>query len=170
MFTSVVWYCQTRLRRKHGKCSLCNDWWHSFMNQRLNHLVLLYKMCNCIIMSLNTYNKNVDIYRLIHGHFHIGLVIIPRPPYWPETQSRANMGRGMITRPIWKCPCIKLFITYFRHLEKRHPYWPETKTPIWASIWKWSCSNPITGYFPGVWKYGQFTSVILVIQKCLYLK
>ena len=21
----------------------------------------------------------------IHGHFHIGLVIIPRPPYWPET-------------------------------------------------------------------------------------
>jgi hypothetical protein len=41
----------------------------------------------------------------------------------------ANMGRGMITRPIWKCPCIKRFIklciTYFRHLEKRHPYWPE---------------------------------------------
>jgi hypothetical protein len=35
--------------------------------------------------------------RLIHEHFHIGLVIIPRPPYWPETQSRANMGRGMIT-------------------------------------------------------------------------
>ena len=49
-----------------------------------------------------------NIYRLIHEHFHIGLVIIPRPPYWPETQSRANMGRGMITRPIWKCvtfPC-----------------------------------------------------------------
>ena len=67
-------------------------------------------------------------YRLIHEHFHIGLVFIPRPPYWPETQSRVNMGRGMITRPIWKCPCIKLFITYFRHLEKRHPYWPETKS------------------------------------------
>ena len=76
-------------------------------------------------------------YRLIHGHFH---------------PSRTNMGRGMITRPIWKCPCIKLFITYFRHLEKRHPYWPETKSrPILAraSIWKCSCSNPITGYFPG---------------------
>ena len=29
---------------------------------------------------------------------------------------------------IGKCPCIKLFITYFRHLEKRHPYWPETKS------------------------------------------
>ena len=51
-------------------------------------------------------------YRLIHGHFLIGLVIIPRPPYWPETESRSNMGRGMITRPKWKCPCIKLFITY----------------------------------------------------------
>ena len=35
-------------------------------------------------------------------------------------------SRGMITRPIWKCPCIKLFITYFRHLERRHPYWHET--------------------------------------------
>ena len=100
-------------------------------------------------------------YRLIHGHFHIGLVFIPRPPYWPGTESWANMGRGMITRPICKCPCIKLFITYFRHLEKRHPYWLETQSrpePIWASIWKWSCSNPITGYSPGVWKYGQFTS------------
>ena len=47
-------------------------------------------------------------YRLIHGHFHIGLVFIPRHPYWPETKSRANMGRGMITWPIWKYPCIKL--------------------------------------------------------------
>ena len=42
-------------------------------------------------------------------------------------------SRGPITRPIWKCPCIKLFITYFRHLVKRHPYWPETKSrPILA--------------------------------------
>jgi hypothetical protein len=50
------------------------------------------------------------------------------------------------------------------------PYWPgyHPSPPfranmgvpgqIWASIWKWSCSNPITGYFPGVWKYGQFSS------------
>jgi hypothetical protein len=56
-------------------------------------------------------------------------------PYWPGyhpetpmTESKANMGRGLITRPIWKCPCIKLFITYFQHLEKRHPYWPEKKS------------------------------------------
>ena len=58
-----------------------------------------------------------NIYRLIHGHFHIGLVIIPRPP----------------TRTIWKYSCIKIFITYFQHLEKRHPYQPETKSrPILA--------------------------------------
>ena len=36
-----------------------------------------------------------NIYRLIHGHFHIGLVIIPRPPYWPETESRSNMEMPM---------------------------------------------------------------------------
>ena len=59
LFTSVVCYYQNGLRRKHGKCSLI--WWNSFMNQSLNHLVL-YEKCNCIrIMSLNTYNKNVDI-------------------------------------------------------------------------------------------------------------
>ena len=52
---------------------------------------------------------------LIHVHFHIGLVIIPQPIL------AQYEGLGMITRPIWKCPCIKLFITYFRHLEKRHP-------------------------------------------------
>ena len=27
-------------------------------------------------------------------------------------------SRGMKTRQIWKYPCIKLFITYFRHLER----------------------------------------------------
>jgi hypothetical protein len=46
-------------QRTHGKCSLCNEWWHSFMNERLNHLVLLYK-CSCIrIMSINAYNKTI---------------------------------------------------------------------------------------------------------------
>ena len=93
-----------------------------------------------IQIAIKQYNENKKYHsqnRLIHGHFHIGLVIIPRTPYWPETESRANMGRGMITRSIWKCPGIKPFITYFRHLEKRHPYWPETKSrPIltWANM------------------------------------
>ena len=73
---------------------------------------------------------------LARDAFHIGLVIIPRPPYWPETHfilawlsSRdPHIGPRRSREPIWKCPCIKLFITYFRHLEKRRPYWPETKS------------------------------------------
>ena len=38
---------------------------------------------------------------LIHGHFHIALVIIPRPILG---------GFGMITRPLWKCPYINMYI------------------------------------------------------------
>jgi hypothetical protein len=34
----------------------------------------------------NNNNNNYNKYRLIHGHFHIGLVIIPRPPYWPDME------------------------------------------------------------------------------------
>jgi hypothetical protein len=121
------------------------------------------------INNRSLYSVMYNIYRLIHGHFHIGLVIILRPPYWPWTESRADMDRGMITRPIWKCPSIKLFITYFRHLEKRHPYWPQTKSRIWASIWKWSCSNPIMVIFPGCENMDSLLPVILIMQKCLYL-
>jgi hypothetical protein len=37
----------------------------------------------------NRYFESViNEYRLMHGHFHIGLLIIPRPSYWPETESR----------------------------------------------------------------------------------
>ena len=105
-----------------------DKYWWMLSPHRIS--IALASSCNIIQIFDVTV---VNIYRLIHGHFHIGLVIILRTPYWPETKSRANMGRGMITRPLWKCPCIKLFITYFRHLEKRHPYWPETKSrPILA--------------------------------------
>jgi hypothetical protein len=95
-------------------------------------------------------------------------------PYWPGFHPQTPIlardgvdgqcGSRDDNQANMEMPCIKLFITYFQHLEKRHPYWPETKSrpilarAIWASIWKWSCSNPITGYFAGVWKYGQFTS------------
>ena len=40
---------------------------------------------------------------LFHGHFHIGLVFIPR------------LRLGMITKPIWKCPCINLYIFWIGH-------------------------------------------------------
>ena len=44
-----------------------------------------------IQIAIKQYNENKKSNsqnRLIHGHFHIGLVIIPRLPYWPETESR----------------------------------------------------------------------------------
>jgi hypothetical protein len=46
-----------------------------------------------------------------------------------------------------------MFISYILPTSSK-----ETPILAWASIWKWSCSNPITGYFPGVWTYGQLTS------------
>jgi hypothetical protein len=42
------------------------------------------------INNRSLYSVMYNIYRLIHGHFHIGLVIILRPPYWPWTESRIN--------------------------------------------------------------------------------
>ena len=45
---------------------------------------------------------------LIHGHFRIDLVIIPRPILAIDSVSGQYGGLGMITRPIWKCPCINL--------------------------------------------------------------
>jgi hypothetical protein len=56
---------------------------------------------------------------------------------------------------IWLMNIHKQKYPWFLAMRSRGPYWPG---PIWASICKWSCSNPITGYFPVVWKYGQFTS------------
>ena len=45
---------------------------------------------------------------LIHEHFHIGLVIIPQPILALDCISGQYGGLRMITRPIWKCPCINL--------------------------------------------------------------
>ena len=47
---------------------------------------------------------------LIHGHFHIGLVIIPGPILALDSISGQYGGLWMITRPIWKCPCINLYL------------------------------------------------------------
>ena len=47
---------------------------------------------------------------LIHGHFHIGLVIIPRSILFLDSVSGQYGDLGMITRPIWKCPCINLYV------------------------------------------------------------
>ena len=54
---------------------------------------------------------------LIHGHFHIGLVIISRPILTLDSVSGQYGGLGLITRPIWKCPCINLYLlNYFQNL------------------------------------------------------
>ena len=47
---------------------------------------------------------------LIHGHFHIDQVIIPRPILALDSVSGQYGGLGIITRPIWKCPCIILYV------------------------------------------------------------
>jgi hypothetical protein len=50
---------------------------------------------------------------LILGHFHIDLVIIPRPILALDSVSGQYGGLGMISRPIWKCPCINLFWLWY---------------------------------------------------------
>jgi hypothetical protein len=61
---------------------------------------------------------------LIHGHFHIGLVIIPRSIYG---------GLGMITRPIWKCPRNNLYLCLLYMKDKVHipSYLGSLYTVIW---------------------------------------
>ena len=55
---------------------------------------------------------------LIHGHFHIGLFIIPRPILALDSFSGQFRGLGMITRSIWKWPCINLYLLIFTMQEK----------------------------------------------------
>ena len=97
---------------------------HIFTPRENNRLLAYYKIISISRPILARANMGLDfvsgqygclfsrcrkyvINSLIHGHFHC--------------VSGQYGGLGMITRPIWKCPCIKLFITYFRHLEMRHP-------------------------------------------------
>jgi hypothetical protein len=61
---------------------------------------------------------------LIHGHFHIGLVIIPRPILALDSISVQYGGLRMITRPIWKCHgCINLYVLQIHVLENSGRYW-----------------------------------------------
>jgi hypothetical protein len=45
---------------------------------------------------------------LIHGHFHIGLVIIPSTHIGPRLHLGPIWGSLDDNQPIWKCPCINL--------------------------------------------------------------
>jgi hypothetical protein len=57
-------------------------------NNSLPFLNLIYRSLNTeVIRGASEWYTSLTpciIYRLIHGHFHIGLVIIPRPPIWVE--------------------------------------------------------------------------------------
>ena len=61
----------------------------------------------CISILINC-TISTSIYRLIHGLFHIALVISTRPWY---------RRRGLMTRAIWKRACINLLITYFAKVD-----------------------------------------------------
>ena len=101
------------------------------------------------------YNKIHKIYtNKCFRHKHIYYIHIKTWafPYWPGFHPQTPIlardgvdgqcGSRDDNQANMEMPCIKLFITYFQHLEKRHPYWPETKSrpilarAIWASIWK----------------------------------
>ena len=100
---------------------------HIFTPQENNQLLDYYKIISISRPILARANMDLDfvsgqygclfsrclkyvIYSLIHGHFHIGLVIIPRPILALDSVSGQYGGLGMITRPIWKCPCINLYL------------------------------------------------------------
>ena len=53
---------------------------------------------------------------LLHGRFHIGLVFIPWLILAFDTVSGQYGDLGMITRPIWKCPCINLYLLLFLYM------------------------------------------------------
>ena len=69
---------------------------------------------------------------LIHEHFHIGLVINPRPILAFDSVSSQYGGLGMITRSIWKCPCTNLCIVYTNVLYMLKSMDSTTKVPIVA--------------------------------------
>jgi hypothetical protein len=65
----------------------------------------------------------------MHTLFHIKTVIIPSDRYRSEGFSPSvDIGRGMITIPIWKKACINLFITYFNIELKRTKLTSHTDT------------------------------------------
>ena len=75
----------------------------------------------------------INKYRLIHGHFHIGLASIPRHPYWPETNAHV-LNYLLYTSDICRRKHRKLFI-----LSETH------EGLFYVKIW--------TVYFRSFWSY-----------------
>ena len=94
---------------------------HIFTPRENNRLLDYYKIISISRPILARANMGLDfvsgeygclfsrcrkyvINSLIHGHFHIDLFSSL------DSVSGQYGGPGMITRPIWKCPCINLYI------------------------------------------------------------
>jgi hypothetical protein len=91
-----------------------------FYARKRNIIVSLY-IVNVIYLQINTW-----AFPYWPG-YHPETPILARDAVEGQYGSRDDNQANM------EMPCIKLFITYFRHLEKRHPYWSETKSrPILA--------------------------------------
>ena len=105
-----------------------------FSHPRNNRLLDYYKIISISRPILSRANMGLDfvsgqygclfsrcrkyvINSLIHGHFHIGLVIIPRPILVLDCVSGQYGGLGMITWLIWKCPCINLYLISLRDTD-----------------------------------------------------
>jgi hypothetical protein len=105
-----------------------------FTPQENNRLLDYYKIISISRPILSRANMGLDfvsgqygclfsrcreyvINSLIHGHFHIGLVIIPRPILALDCVSGQYGGLGMITRPIWKCQCINSYLISLRDTD-----------------------------------------------------
>ena len=105
---------------------------HIFTPRENNRLLDYYKIISISRPILARANMGLDfvsgqygclfsrcrkyvINSLIHEHFHIGLVIIPRPILDLDSVSGQYGGLRMITRPIWKCTSINLYIMYTCH-------------------------------------------------------
>ena len=72
MFTSVVCYCHW-YRRKHGKCSLCNESWHCWLHKSKEKQK--HKCANWILSEINEELLRIHLYIIWHYYIisHIKL-------------------------------------------------------------------------------------------------
>jgi hypothetical protein len=111
----------------------------------LNHLVLLYKKCNCIrIMSLNIYNKNVDII----WHYYI-ISQIKQHGFWKRS-ALTNMRKDALNYMINRLWYGIFHITC--HINPR-PILTQGPTGIsgWYDMWYEKCHIIIYEYRLGIY-------------------
>jgi hypothetical protein len=89
--------------------SLIISYYHIFCCNMFIFACPIIAKSQCWLFTLRANTGKISIFALKYPYLPSYIRIFPHIQLpVPATQSRANMGRGMITRPIWKCPCIKL--------------------------------------------------------------